>query len=475
MTEFLNYKVVLQFKDGKETLGFISNVDSANISLGNKTYQNSLVKDLKVVQLPAEKSKKKSAHNAVASEQSQMASSRSISRAGTPKISKKQPDWGLNVGDIKASDDFDFAANLAMFDKKSVFADFQKNEHINALDRLVSLNKVSDKYDNDENVLSGQNSDNWNSIGSMSQRLTLPLPSAGGPSIGSHLAREHQYSFTFEDDTSQVPLASPVQLLEIERLSIESFGIDQKSFSELCAANLLKLAVSKILGGSTRLNQRKNHNLPPLVLLLIGGGRSSSRAFALGRHLTNHGVRVLAYVINEEMVDGETLHQCQLFEKWGGKVVSAQFSELLDILHNQLDTPVELIIDSLQGLEGQLSDLFYTPKSMAALTQVVNWANEPTQCSKVLSIDIPSGLDGGSGTASLPKLVINSRYIVSLGLPLTGLVHAYNNGTLRDDIIHYVVDVGVPNAVYNSKPHLRKFDKFWFCAEVYLRLLVKSE
>ncbi|WPK25738.1 hypothetical protein PUMCH_003065 [Australozyma saopauloensis] len=475
MTEFLNYKVVLHFKDGTESQGFISNVDSTLISLGNKSYKNTLVKDLKVVSLPSEKSKKKNVHGGIGGEAMQMSSSKSISRVGTPKMSKKQPDWGSDVGDIKVSDDFDFQANLAMFDKKSVFADFQKNESINALDRLVSLNKVNDKYDNDENVLSGQNKDNWNSIGSISQRLTLPAPAANGPSIGSHLAREQQlYSFTYEDDPTAVPLASPVQLLEIERIATESFSVDQKAFSEVCAVNLFLLILSKILGGSVRLNQRKNHNLPPLVLLLVGGGRSSSRAFALGRHLTNHGVRVLAYVINEEMVDGETLHQCQLFEKCGGKVVSAKFAELLDILH-KLDTPVELIIDSLQGLEGQLSDLFYTAESMATLTQVVNWVNEPKQSSRILSLDVSSGLDGGSGTASLPHLVVKSRYIVSMGLPLSGLVHAYNNGSLSEEITHYVVDVGVPNAVYNSRPHLRKFDKFWFCAEQHMKITVKSE
>lgn len=475
MTEFLNYKVVLHFKDGTETQGLISNVESSRITLGNKTYQNSLVKDLKVIQLP-EKPKKKNQHNALGSEPSQMASSKSVSRAGTPKLSKKQPVWGLDVGDIKVSDDFDFAANLAMFDKKSVFAGFQKNEQTDISDRLVSLNKVSDKYDNDENVLSGQNTDNWNSIGAISQRLTLPLPTPGAQASGAHLSREqHLFTLTYEDESTNVPLASPVQLLEIERLATESFCIDQKLFSEVCASSLYKLILSKILGGAARLNQRKNHNLPPLVVLLVGGGRSSSRAFALGRHLTNHGIRVLAYVINEEMVDGETLHECQLFEKCGGKVVSTPFQELLDILNNQLDTPVELIIDSLQGLEGQLSDLFYTAKSMATLTQVVQWANEPQQCSKVLSLDIPSGLDGGSGMASLPNLLINSRYIVSMGIPLSGLVYAYNNGALSDDIIHYVVDVGVPNVVYNSRPHLRKFDKFWFCAELYLRLMVKPQ
>lgn len=466
MTEFFNYRVVLHFKDGTETLGLISNVDSSQICLGSDTYQSSLVRDLKVVQVPEMRKKK---HGSGAGG-THMSTPQSLSRADTPRVQKKQPDWGIDNGNVKALQDFDFAANLAMFDKKSVFADFEKNEHTDVLARLVSLNKTSDKYDSDENVLTGQNSDNWHNIGSLSQRLTLPTPSAV-PAKPSGLAK--LFSLRYEDESAVVPLASPVQLLEIERLSAENFSVNQKALTEVCAANLYLLILTRILGGS-RLNQRKNHNLPPLVLLLVGGGRSSGRAFALARHLTNHGVRVLAYVVSADMLEGDTLELCQQFEKCGGKVVSTTFDELLDILLRQLDTPVELIVDSLQGLEGQLSDLYYTPERMATLTRVVGWANEPQQSCKVLSLDISAGLDAGSGTASLPALVVHSLYIVSMGLPLSGIVHAYNNGTLGDDVTHYAVDVGVPNAVYRSRSHLRKFDKFWFCAELYMRHVAKS-
>lgn len=462
MAEFVNYKVELQFKDGTKTVGHIAHVDGTQIRVGGVTYPNSLVKDLKVKQLPDKKKE-----------------DAKVSRSSTPRLAK-QAEFGTSVQAIKAAEDFDFAGQLAKFDKKLVFADFERNDQVLLQDRLVGHNKVDhvkrmkkkDKFDNDEMVLA-EKTDNWNSIASLSGRLALPATVAGAATQPA--PRELQlFSFKFEDGGA-VPLALPVQLVEIERAAADQFGVGTNTLVEICATNLYRLVANDILGGSVRLSNRKNHNLPPLVLLLVGSGRCSSRAFALGRHLTNHGVRVLAYLINAEIADADMLHQCQLFEKAGGKVVNVPFAGLLDILHNQLETPVELIVDALQGFDGHLPDLFYAADAMDSLRRAVRWVNEPRQLSKVLSLDIALGVDGGLGTVLDAALHVHPRYIVSLGLPVTGLLHAYNNGAISEDVTHYVVDAGIPNAVYGSKPHLRKFDKFWFCAEEALRLVVVAD
>lgn len=485
MTEFLNYKVLLQLNDGTLAQGVISHVDGNLITLGNKTISNVLVKDLKVVQLPDLLKPQKKKNKAIDQIDDAIVSvSKGSSRSGTPRLAK-QTDFGSEIQDIKASQDFDFAANLAMFDKKTVFAEIQKSDTVSLQDRLVGHNKIDnvnklkkpakDKFENDEMVITNKK-DNWNSIGSGATRTALPVgTSKNNPRVSlargeTQVAKSHKFVF---ENASSVPLASPVQLLEIERAALESFAIDLNTSIEVGASSMYNLIVQNILGGSVRLSNKKNHNLPPLVLLLIGNGRCSSRAFAVGRHLTNHGVRVLAYVINETDFEEDLQRQCLLFEKCGGKVVTAEFSVLLDILNNQLETPVELIIDSLQGFEGHLPDLFYSTSSMDSLKRLIEWANEPKQKSKVLSLDTPAGLDGGSGTVLDPELQLHSRYVVSMGLPITGLLHAYNNrniGAGLDEVSHYVVDVGIPNAVYQAKPHLRKFDKFWFCAESYMKL-----
>ncbi|KAG2731944.1 hypothetical protein G9P44_005531 [Scheffersomyces stipitis] len=397
------------------------------------------------------------------------------------------PDWGTgsDVTNIK-QEEFDFAANLAMFDKKSVFADFQKKDHVNPHDRLVGHNKVDnvnkikkEKYDNDEMVLEANKSDNWDNIGSASKRMSL-ADRTGTSSANifkdAHLASTQNLKLVHADNLSTIPLASPVQLLEIERLSAESYGISSAVMAEVCATNLSSLIAKSILGGSTRLSNRKNHNLPPLVLLLIGSARCGSRAFATGRHLTNHGVRVLAFLINSDDQDKDLLQQWKLFENCGGKIITSNVHELLDIVNHQLETPVELIIDALQGYDDHLEDVFFQDEDQQELRSLMKWCNEPHQQNKIMSFDVPSGIDGGSGTLSDDSLKLNSRWCVSMGLPITGLILAYKNGHLDSgDVQHYLIDVGIPNKVYSSKSNLRKFDKFWFSAESSIRLELSNE
>lgn len=417
----------------------------------------------------------------------------SVSSAGSV-----DPDWGheREIQEIKGSNDFDFAANLAMFDKKSVFADFHKNDSINPGDRLVGHNKLEnapkpknkkEKYDNDEMILDVNKSDNWDYIGNESNFNTLNASDNNkGVPLTRNVTNENltisymnkNFKLVNSQNLGVVPLCSPVQMLEIERLSSETYGITPTIMVELCASNLSQLISANILGGSTRLN-KKNHNLPPLVLLLIGSGRCGSRAFATGRHLSNHGVRVLAFVLSNDDTDKELANQWSLFTKCGGKVITPSFSVLFNVLNNDLDTPVELIIDALQGYDDHLEDIFYQEDEQKELTKLMNWCNQPQQKNKIMALDIPSGIDGGSGTVLDPSLKLNCKWCVSMGLPITGLIHAYKNGHLfhgeDEDIIHYLVDVGIPNKVYSSKGNLRKFDKFWYSADYSIRLNVSTD
>ncbi|EAZ63295.2 hypothetical protein PICST_52834 [Scheffersomyces stipitis CBS 6054] len=518
MTEFLNYRVDLFLKDGSKSSGTISEVNSNEITLSNAfqsfnpskqlanlNINSSQIADLKVVQLPPDFYKKKKNGNGNSNNNGNNNNSITTSRSNTPRMKSAKaaqnihhsyqssagsiadPDWGTgsDVTNIK-QEEFDFAANLAMFDKKSVFADFQKKDHVNPHDRLVGHNKVDnvnkikkEKYDNDEMVLEANKSDNWDNIGSASKRMSL-ADRTGTSSANifkdAHLASTQNLKLVHADNLSTIPLASPVQLLEIERLSAESYGISSAVMAEVCATNLSSLIAKSILGGSTRLSNRKNHNLPPLVLLLIGSARCGSRAFATGRHLTNHGVRVLAFLINSDDQDKDLLQQWKLFENCGGKIITSNVHELLDIVNHQLETPVELIIDALQGYDDHLEDVFFQDEDQQELRSLMKWCNEPHQQNKIMSFDVPSGIDGGSGTLSDDSLKLNSRWCVSMGLPITGLILAYKNGHLDSgDVQHYLIDVGIPNKVYSSKSNLRKFDKFWFSAESSIRLELSNE
>lgn len=492
MAEFANYKVRVTQRNGAISTGTISHVDELLISLqgdgGSQQIASTLIADLKVLQLPPDlvknqknsKKKGENSHSAPllddaivfakpASSPASQTPKNSASRASTPQTGRPKNNANDAVWGVSAEPDFDFAANLAMFDKKLVFAEIQKSDTVSSHDRLVGHNKLEnarDKYANDEMVLQTKRADSWDLIGN-----TSAVQSRSNSLLA--ISKETKSYRLVSDSGNTVAVSSPLQLLEIERLAAE-YGATLSLLTEVCASHLLELITKNILGGATRLSNRKNHNLPPLVVLLIGSGRCAARAFATGRHLTNHGVRVLAYVVPEEN-DEDVANQWQLFEKVGGKVVASSVSDFLAVLGG-LDTPVELIIDALQGYDGHLEDIFYQEKALLQLQQLLKWANEPKQRAKVMSLDIPAGIDGGLGTVADDSLKLVGKWVVSMGLPIAGLVHAYKNGTLvHDDVIHYLVDVGIPNKVYSSKGNLRKFDKCWHTAESVIRVTVSGK
>ena len=97
----------------------------------------------------------------------------------------------------------------------------------------------------------------------------------------------------------------------------------------------------------------------------------------------------------------------------------------------------------------------------------------------MMSFDIPSGIDGSSGTIADPLLKVNCKWCISMGLPITGIIHAYNNGFLDYNIDnrvgHYLVDIGIPNNVFHSKVNLRRFDKLWYTTESIRRMDLSAE
>lgn len=560
MAEFLNYQVNLTLRDGSSSSGTIVHVDSSSIVLSGSSsepinIESSKIADLKVIQLPQDlikglKKKKKQLEKQQQQQQPQYQSNEllddaivfakkpnssaqgsvSVSRVETPKLKNIKPsqnpssssssNWGKesDIQEIKSSNEFDFAANLAMFDKKSVFADFQRNDTVSPGDRLVGHNKLPNgefdspsqnrdfsiadkekvKYGNDEMVLDNMKVDNWDMIGSTtsmnnskntqgSNGRSMSTVRGGTPVLNEEAAApplKRVFKLVHGESREVVPLCSPVQLLEVERISAESYGITPSLMTEVASVNLSQLILSKMLGGLNRLSNKKNHNLPPLVLLLIGSGRCGARAFATGRHLTNHGIRVLAFVVNanmEEEDDSSNLisKQWELFEMAGGKVVTSNFNQLLNIINKELDTPVELIIDALQGYDDHLEDIFFQEKDLKTLKEIIHWCNESLQHIKTMSLDIPSGIDGGSGTVLDFGLYINCRWCISMGLPITGLIHAYKNNCIsygtEGEVLHFLIDTGIPNKVFSSRGNLRKFEKFWYSSGYAIQLQLSVE
>ncbi|KAH3667739.1 hypothetical protein WICMUC_005271 [Wickerhamomyces mucosus] len=368
-----------------------------------------------------------------------------------------------DVSHIKHGGDFDFEGSTAAFDKSSALEEFAQNDRIDLSQRLVSSNKLKSplktKYDNDENVLPNQR-DGWDkdnntrTIEKQFSSLKIRSPSLDIKGFLLTSIRKEQ-----------LPLASPIQLLEIERLSSENFKISPRLIAENASRSMINIII-KILGGSTRIDE-SNHNLPPLILLLAGNNRAGSRALAAGRQLTNSGIRVVAFTLidhtSTDDFEEQVAEQLNLFKLAGGKCVS-NLRDLKKVIKS-IETPIELIIDALQGYDTSIIDLW--GDELQAAKSIIQWTNQ--QGVKTLSLDIPSGIDAGSGLIS-EIAPIDSKFVLSLGLPLNGILQAYSNSIVsRGDWAHYLVDIGLPSKLF-KKGNLRKFDRSWFAGDAVVPL-----
>lgn len=569
--------------------------------------QQSLVDDAIIFAKPASEN-----NNNVNNNNSNNSNNARPSRSSeSPKVSKRkisgknhkakgkdqvEETWMDDVAQIKESQDFDFATNLALFDKASVFKDLKSKDKVSFANRLAGHNKVDSpvkkvNYDNNEMVLNDKDDlwDNISAVGESPVATTTTSPtneyekvteevkklnfddkgkpettkktkisilkrpettvkkeeqekkSASRQAILSptinHFASE--VKFVLPGIDSPLALSSPLQLLEIERLSIDNYGFSGQLFAENASFGLSKLII-KTLGGAGRI-ANNNHNKPPLVLILVGNNRAGARALAAGRQLTNRGVRVIAFVLSsevsdiingdangngakngdsddkevfydaEEEFDNNVKDQLRLFIAYGGKVFN-KFQALENSL-NALDSPLELVVDALQGYDTNLTDLW--GDELQTCLRLIKWVNVKLATKvKIVSIDIASGLDGGSGRFALSAsdieqvksaassvepvdngksgdvvndddddnsqvgpddLRIRSNVIVSLGLPVIGVLHAYHLGvTELGDWTHYLIDIGIPNKVYGSRGSLRKFNKNYFAGDDWFKEITVS-
>ncbi|AAS52636.2 AEL049Wp [Eremothecium gossypii ATCC 10895] len=387
------------------------------------------------------------------------------------------------------NEDFDFQSNLRMFNKQDVFAKLKQQDTVNPSERLVSHNKLRKEkihFENDEMVIPNAKDDDWDepgsgSAGSEKQKAAAApaeyLPITKSINI-THLLQQSSKDAPSEDEVlvklqnvlsppsrSQslskmpgfrtlktdiaVPLATPVQLLEMERLAEDAFLFPPALALEHSAVHLARFMRQK-LGGAARLHTA-NNNAQPLVVLLASENRCGARALATGRCLAqNSHVRVLAVLAADPHAPGADASfrtQLDMFSRCGGRVVDSVVA--LSAALEGLNSPPELIVDALQGFDCSLADLVDdAPGAGAArLRTLIAWAN--AQNCPVWSLDIPSGIDAGSGAHTFEPCVRPDAVVCS-SWPLVSLA-------LLDCPELYLCDSAIPHQCYAMRSSLRKF------------------
>ena len=357
-------------------------------------------------------------------------------RKGGPRRQKQEVDqngWATGEAtDIQDMGDFDFEENHKKFDKRKVFDQIRRDDTTADEARLVSFNRLPSARPGTaggknlhytENVLDSpinknvdhSSSDSDLGLGSRSLSHTSTmrkLPSRKGSALAkASFDRIASPKLKNDSSTSQrktsvglpkpslvmsasansCPCISPLQMLELEQLAITELDLTEDMMTENAARSIAQTAYGLASGDDP---QHKPSSA--LVVILAGNNKTGSRAIAAGRHLRNHGTRVVLCILGLEREDDlidSIRRQLRIFRNCGGQAIK---QDALMRTLRKLQSPTNLIIDALLGMHMTFDDL--RTDDQAAYFQLVCWANGSD--ADTLALDVPSGIDASTGKFS---------------------------------------------------------------------------
>jgi NAD(P)H-hydrate epimerase len=207
-----------------------------------------------------------------------------------------------------------------------------------------------------------------------------------------------------------IPAVTAEQMRAVDRIAVEEFGLGILQMMENAGRNLAQNTIG-MLGGE-----------PGPVTILAGGGGNGGGGLCCARHLHNRGYEV--YLVLDR--DAGAMHgaagiQLQILQSAGLRVTDP--NEAREVVCR-----ARVVVDALIGYS-----LRGAPRGRAA--ELILASN---QHGRVLSLDVPSGLDATTGEA--PGAVVSPERTLTLALPKTGLE------AIPGDL--YLADIGIPPKVY---------------------------
>jgi NAD(P)H-hydrate epimerase len=221
---------------------------------------------------------------------------------------------------------------------------------------------------------------------------------------------------------------------EIDRIAVEEFGLGILQMMENAGRNLAQ-NVMDMIGDS-----------PGQVAVLAGAGGNGGGGLCCARHLHNRGFKVKLVLDREaDSLRGAASTQFQILRQAGLQPEDpGQAGEAI--------RGAQIVVDALIGYS-----LRGAPRGRAAaLIELCN-----RHAARVLSLDVPSGLDATTGEA--PGAVVQPDRTLTLALPKTGLK------SVPGDL--YLADIGIPPEVYRP---LDLFLESFFAQHYWVRLATGS-
>jgi NAD(P)H-hydrate epimerase len=215
----------------------------------------------------------------------------------------------------------------------------------------------------------------------------------------------------------RVPSVSVAQMIEVDRLMIEEYGISLVQMMENAGRSLAELSRQIFFEGSV--SQRR-------ITVLAGPGGNGGGALAAARFLHNWGAHVSVIISIQEILFSDAAKQQLAILKKMGLIMGSRIIA---------DDPIDLIIDGILGysISGRPRD---------GALELIEWTLK--QSTPILSLDIPSGLDPDRGSAYDP--CVRATATMTIALPKTGLMQT-SAEMFTGDL--YIADISVPPELYH--------------------------
>jgi NAD(P)H-hydrate epimerase len=210
------------------------------------------------------------------------------------------------------------------------------------------------------------------------------------------------------EDGIPVPAVTAEQMREVDRIAVEDFGLGILQMMENAGRNLAQ----NVLG---MLDGRRGE-----VTVLVGSGGNGGGGLCCARHLHNRGFKVWVVLDREaDVLTGAARNQLDILTATGLQPADSFRAE-------EAIRRSEIVVDALIGYGLRGAPTGRTADLIKLCLQ---------QTARVLSLDVPSGLNATTGDTPGPAI---SPY---LALPKTGLHN------VPGDL--YLADIGIPPEVYH--------------------------
>jgi hydroxyethylthiazole kinase-like uncharacterized protein yjeF len=217
-------------------------------------------------------------------------------------------------------------------------------------------------------------------------------------------------------------VASVFEMRKLDQTAVKKYGIDEILLMEN-AGNAVFYAIEKEIG----IKGNK-------FIVLAGGGNNGGDGMVLMRKLHSNGAEVSLFLLTEEKkLKGITKKNFKILKKIGVSIKKKLNQKEIEKALKETDIVIDAMLGT--GLSGKVKGLY------KKTIELVNKAGK-----KVVSIDIPSGINGDTG--EIMGVAVKSDITVTFGLPKIGNLNypGYEHAKKL-----YVSHISFPLELYNDK------------------------